>query len=171
MATNTTETNDLRVLDEEGLAELTKEIFKSVNERIDERIAIRLCQHSDDDHVPSAKTVYEAIQNFAEVKYVVVTSGNINEANLNPDPEVIYVLRRSTKDTVATLYVWNESTGFINCGGVDVSPDVNFASIPGDVIADIVADSYCDTDPGLDNSNTGKIDLLDDDDEHNHDVV
>ena len=172
MATNdvtkVNETKDqLYVLDEAGLAELTKEIFKGVNERIDERIALRLCPHSDDDHVPSAKTVYEAIDGLTQIKYLTITSGDITEANITPDSTTIYMVRKSATDVKATMYIWLEDVGFIDCGGTTIGEldGVTINAIPNNVIGQIVAESYSDTDPNLDNTNTGREHLDDEDDE------
>lgn len=152
---NVTPTPDgLYVLDEAGLAELTKEIFKNVNERIEERITTLICPHSDDDHVPSAKTVYEALGEFTQIKYLTITSGNIEEANITPDNNTIYMVRKSTSDVQATMYAWIEGLGFINCGSGAVAEidNVTINAIPNDVISRIVSESYEETDPQLEDA-------------------
>ena len=150
-----TNPEDIYVLTKEGLAELTKEIFKNVNARIQERIVTNVDESSDANHVPSANTVYNAVKNLSKVKNLTITSGNINEANIIPDQNTIYAVRKSSTDTKAVLYIWLENIGYIACGGdMDEEPDVTVTAIPNDVIADIVANSYSATDPGLSSTAT-----------------
>jgi len=142
---------DIYVLDRAGLAELTKEIFKNVNNRIEERIVTSLEEASDADHVPAASTVYSAVKNLSKIKNLTITSGNINEAMVAPDPSALYVVRKSASDTNAVMYIWIEGIGYIACGGgtsVEAG-DVTVNAIPNNVIAEIVSTSYAETDPGI----------------------
>lgn len=139
---------DIYVLTREGLAELTKEIFKNVNNRIQERIVTTVDENSDPNHVPSATTVYDAVKNLSRVKNLTITSGNILEATITPDQNTVYAVRKKITDTKAALYIWIEGIGYIACGGeIDETPDLNVNAIPNDVIADIVANSYQETEP------------------------
>lgn len=142
---------DIYVLDEAGLAKLTKEIFKNVNNRIEDRIVASIDETSDLAHVPSANTVFNAVKGLSKIKNLVITSGNILEAHVAPDPTALYVVRKSSTDVNAVMYIWLENIGYISCGGntsVDAG-DVSVNAIPGNVIADIVSSSYAETDPGI----------------------
>ena len=150
-----TSQDDIYVLTKEGLAQLTKEIFKNVNSRIQERIVTDIDENSDANHTPSANTVYNAVKNLSKVKNLTISSGNILEANITPDQNTVYAVRKKNTDTKASLYIWIENIGYIACGGdSDEGHDLNVNAIPNDVIADIVSNSYQQTDPGLASSNT-----------------
>lgn len=147
--------SEIYVLTREGLAELTREIFKNVNNRIEERIVTELNTESDTDHVASANTVFNSIKGFSTVKNLVIASGNIAEAYVAPDPRTLYVVRKSTSDTNAIMYVWIEGVGYVKCGGTGSSSggstdDFNFNAIPNDIIQEIVSNSFNETDPGID---------------------
>lgn len=143
--------SDIYVLDRAGLADLTREIFRNVNTRIEERIVTSLDEGSDADHVPSSNTVYSAVKNLSKIKNLTITSGNINEAMVAPDPSALYVVRKNAADTNATMYIWIEGIGYISCGGggsVEAG-DTTISAIPTNVIAEIVSTSYAETDPGI----------------------
>lgn len=151
--------DDLYVLTREGLAELTKEIFKNVNYRITDRIVNDINDTSDEHHVPSAETVYNAMKNLSQIKTLTISSGNINEAAITPDQNTLYVVRKSVSDTKAVLYIWTQSVGYIAiAGGEGGALNTTVNAIPNDVIADIVASSYQETDPGI---NVSSLDLED----------
>lgn len=158
---NGTSPDDLYVLTKEGLAELTKEIFKNVNSRITERIVNDVSERSDSNHVPSASAVYNAVKNLSQIKTLTISSGDINEATITPNQNTLYVVRKTNTDTKAILYIWLENIGYILCGGdTDESPDFTVNAIPNDVIADIVASSYQETDPNIGTASTSTSSIL-----------
>lgn len=146
--------SDIYVLDSDGLAALTKEIFKNVNNRIQERIVGSLDEFSDADHVPNANTVYNAVKMLSKVKNLTIASGDITQAHVAPDPTTLYVVRKSSTDTNAIMYIYIENVGYVSCGGntsLDAG-DISVSAIPNSVISEIVANSYQETDPGIDNT-------------------
>ena len=150
--------SDIYVLTKEGLAELTKEIFKNVNNRIQERIVTDVNDQSDVGHVPSANTVFNAVKNLSKIKNLVIASGNINEATIQADQNTLYIVRRNSTDVNGNIYIWLENIGYINCGGAETNDDdQKINAIPNEEISKIVNDSYNDTNPGL-NSTSLKLD-------------
>lgn len=144
---------DIYVLTKEGLASLTKEIFKNVNNRIEDRIVYSLDDTSDVDHVPSANTVFNAVKGLSKVKNLIISDGDITKAHVAPDPSTLYVVRKSSSDTKAIMYIFIENIGYINCSGggdFNAGSDITVNAIPNDVIAQIVSSSYQETDPGID---------------------
>lgn len=147
-----TDGSDLYVLDRAGLAELTKEIFRNVNNRIQERIVDSLDENSDENHVPNANIVYNAVKSLTKVKNLVITSGIITEAHVAPDPTTLYVVRKSSTDTNAVVYIYIDGVGYVSCGGTNTSVDagdITVNAIPSNVISEIVSTSYQETDPGI----------------------
>lgn len=141
---------DMYVLNREGLSELTKAIFTNVNTRISDRITTSMDENSDANHVPSASTVYNAVKGLSKVKSLIITSGNIEDATITPDPNTIYMVRKNAADTKGTMHIWVEGIGYISCGDEDAgSSDVNVNAIPNDIISQIVSESYAETDPGI----------------------
>lgn len=147
---NGNDAGDVYVLTKEGLASLTKEIFKNVNNRIEDRIVTTLEDTSDTNHVPSANTVFNAVKGLSKVKNLIISDGDITKAYVAPDPNTLYAVRKSSTDTRAIMYIFIEGIGYINCSGeFDKTGDLNVNAIPNDVIADIVSSSYQETDPGI----------------------
>lgn len=137
-------------LSKEGLGVLTKEIFNNVNTRIEERITKTIDPNSDVNHVPSASAVYEAVKGLSKIKSFVIASGNIADANVTPDPNTIYLVRKSATSYFAKVYVWVNGYGFVNCStDATGGTPIDIAGIPNDMIIQIVSDSYAETDPAI----------------------
>ena len=142
--------DEIYVLTKEGLAELTRAIFANVNTRIQERIVTEMNEESDDNHVASAKTVHEAVKGLSRLQNLIIASGDINEAEITPDSNTLYILRKDESEDKGVMYIWIEGIGYINCGGtISESTELNVNAISKDMISQIVADSYTETDPGI----------------------
>lgn len=109
--------NKFSYLDEEGAVQLVGQIFTEVNERIKNRIVSEV-KENDDTHVPSAAAVYRAIANKSKYRFTPYT-GTITDID-NPLSDTIYLQRDSELDKSWTMYVYDESIGWINIGDTNI---------------------------------------------------
>lgn len=102
-----TDRNQQWVLTEEGLLELSTSILEVVNQRIESSIVTEINEESDDEHVPSARAVYEAI-NATPHATTQIIRGSVDE-NVpvdERDGSTIYIQADEDSD-VWSLYFWN----------------------------------------------------------------
>ena len=120
-------------LDREGVSKLSKALLTKVNSRIQQRIVPTINDLSDNDHVPSARAVYNAINKMSHIKFKTHT-GNIGTI-VTPNPSYIYLQRDSLSDTTWMMYVYDEDIGWINVGDTEVDLSNYWSKNPDDVEA------------------------------------
>lgn len=129
------------IVTETGLRGLLTDIFNGINKRINDRIVKTIDSSSDINHVPSAKTVYDATKSFITIERVV---GDINTVVTEPKSNVIYIQKNADADTSYTQYIYN-GTAFEVIGRTDAV--VN--EMTDEQIKEIVDEVYSSTSPNF----------------------
>jgi len=144
-------TEEMMVLTKDGVKILVADILSAVNNRIQGRIVDEVSETSDGNHVPSATTVYNAVKNVINIKYLVITDGDINKATITPEEKTLYVVRKSADATDGIPYIYIQDVGFIAVCGVNsvTVGDGNVVAMPEEVIKAAVAEAVTNTDPGI----------------------
>lgn len=101
------------VLTKEGVETLAKQILAEVNNRINKRMVTGIDEDSDDKHVPTAKTVYDAVEAIDRVLPLVIADGDITKAQITPDEKTLYVVRTSAEEKEGTPWIWLQSVGYV----------------------------------------------------------
>jgi hypothetical protein len=96
---------DIKYLDKNGILDLTKSIFQTVNARIEQRMVNTVDEHSDVKHVPTAAAVYSAILNANHTRMVKVDDHTKVE---NPDNRVIYLEPVPNTAGTYAMFVWDD---------------------------------------------------------------
>lgn len=109
--------NKFNYLDEEGATRLVEQIFTEVNERIKNRIVSDV-KEDDNTHAPSAAAVYRAIATKSKYRFTPYT-GIITDI-ATPLVDTIYLQRDDESDKSWTMYVYDESIGWINIGDTNI---------------------------------------------------
>lgn len=136
------------VLNKQGVATLAKDLLAQVNARIKKRIVTEVDENSDNNHIPSAKCLYDAINNVDHIMALVIADGDITKAKITPDEYTLYIVRTSAQATEATPWIWIKPFGFVKaCPTGSVEVDIN--PISDEDISDIVAKAAAETDPDL----------------------
>lgn len=151
MAEQNVPVEEMMVLTKDGVQTLVAEILSAVNNRIQGRIVDEMTADSDGNHVPSAATVYDAVKEVINIKYLVITDGDINKATITPEERTLYMVRKSADSTDAVPYIYITDVGFVAACGVNsiTVGDANVVAMPESVIKDAVAEAVTKTDPGI----------------------
>lgn len=120
-------------LDRDGVSNLSRALLTKVNSRIQERIVADVTETSDENHVPSAKAVYTAINRMTHIKFKTHT-GSIDTV-VEPNPSFIYLQRDDLNDSMWMMYVYDEETGWINVGDTEVDLSNYWSKKPEDIEA------------------------------------
>jgi len=120
-------------LNKEGVSLLSKALLTKVNARIEERIVTTLDEHADNNHVPSALAVFNAINSMSHIKFKTHT-GLIDEVT-EPNSSYIYLQRDNEADQLWMMYVYDADLGWINIGDTEVDLSNYWSKDPTDVEA------------------------------------
>lgn len=151
MAEQNVPVEEMMVLTKEGVQTLVAEILSAVNTRIQGRIVDEVSSASDGNHVPSATTVYNAVKDVINIKYLIITDGDINKATITPEEKTLYMVRKSAESTDGIPYIYIPDVGFVAACGVNsvTVGDGNVVAMPESVIKAAVAEAVTNTDPGI----------------------
>lgn len=142
--------NEQMVLTKEGLATLTKELLKVVNERIKERIVTTIDDESDEKHIPSAQTVNDTIAKINNIVSLVIADGDIGSAQITPNPKNLYMVRKSEEDKEGVPYVYIEGVGFIAACALSTMDNVpDLKALTDEEITNVVSEAANETKPEL----------------------
>lgn len=120
-------------LNREGVSQLAKALLTKVNTRIEERIVQEVTIDSDENHLASAKAVYNVIQKMTHLQFKTHI-GPIEEV-VDPQTNYIYLQRDNTEDRTWTMYVYNEVDGWIAIGDTTVNLGNYWSKDPEDIEA------------------------------------
>jgi hypothetical protein len=98
----------LEYLDKAGVQTLSKALLTKVNARITERMVTDVDASSDNNHMPTAKAVYTAIQNgIAGVTHLTFQTviGKIDTVD-DPQGDVMYLQKDDEADQTWVLYIY-----------------------------------------------------------------
>lgn len=145
------EREDLMVLTKDGVQTLVAEILTAVNNRIQGRIVDEMTEDSDGNHVPSASTVYDAVKNVINIKYLVITDGDIEKASITPEERTLYMVRKSQDAKEAIPYIYINDIGFVAaCGVTSITVgDSNIVPMEDDDIKSAVQEAVKSTEPSF----------------------
>lgn len=147
----TTPVEEMMVLTKDGVQTLVAEILNAVNTRIQGRIVDTMTETSDGNHVPSAETVYNAVKEVINIKYLVITDGDITKASITPAERTLYMVRKTAEAKEAIPWIYINDVGFVMaCGMTSISVgDSNLVAMSEEVIKGIVAEAVTNTDPAI----------------------
>lgn len=142
--------NEIQVLSKLGLQKVAEDIFSEVNTRITERIVDDIDLDSDGNHVPSAESVYNAINAINNIQHLVIADGDITKASITPNTKTVYMVRKTQNATEAVPYVYIKDIGFISACALSINdsiPDVQVMS--NDDIEEAIAAAANSTKPNI----------------------
>ena len=101
----------LEYLDKAGVQTLSKALLTKVNARITERMVTSIDASSNDQHMPTAKAVYTAIQNgIAGVTHLTFQTviGPISSV-ADPQGDVMYLQKNNEEDPTWVMYIYRDA--------------------------------------------------------------
>ena len=105
--------NQQWIITQEGLLELSTSILEVVNQRIKSVIVTEINADSDDDHVPSARAVYDAINDISNNISTTpnistrIVRGDIDDVPMEERTDKTIYIQTDGEDNWWSIYFWN----------------------------------------------------------------
>lgn len=138
--------NDLIYMTKDTLQYFAETILNAVNSRVEERIVTTIDAQSDNNHTPSAKAVYGAMNNIQQIVPLVIRSGDPEEADITPNTKTLYLVSTSASAPNFIPYIWKgEEVGFVPAAGATTEDSTDISTVSEQDIDQAVASAVTAT--------------------------